>query len=1070
MLVVFWIFLHVFQHALAGVVEVYDGAESVLMPCPYKDQVPEDIPSIIWSRNDLNPNLVHLRRDEGDDLKNQNLVYRNRTSMTPDPLNAGDFSLTLRNLRLSDSGNYTCSLSSEIDEWKVTEVQLKVKDQQMEVEVKVKEGAESVTLPCKTTTDLTEHTTVEWIRYEPKLIFVHVFPNTSTHHKDRDDLYCGRTEMNKDLLRTGDLSLTLKSPTDRDSGSYICTVNRDQNILRYKVVLTHIKGFPAWATVLLILLFVVLPVSGGVLFYFRQYFMSVYKVQVESQVESVRLPCRTTVFLHEDTKVEWRDSKDRKVHVFENSSDQSEEQDQFYRNRTKMNEDLLRTGDLSLTLKHPTDGDSQTFTCSVYNREGNILMKKQSVLEVKVPQVEVESVESVLLPCRTTVHLPEDTKVEWRDRSNRKVYVLMKDSDKPEKQNRFYINRTKMNEDLLRTGDLSLTLKHPTDGDSQTFTCSVYSREGNILMKKQVVLKVKVPQVEVESGVESVLLPCKTTVHLPENTKVEWRDKRDRKVHVFENGSDQPEEQDQVYRNRTKMNEDLLRTGDLSLTLKHPAVNGTFTCSVYNMEGNILIKQQVQLKVKIPQVEKVESGVESVLLPCRTTVHLSEDTKVEWRDSRDRKVHVFENSSDRCEEQNQFYRNRTKMNEDLLRTGDLSLTLKHPTDGDSQTFTCSVYNREGNILMKKQVVLKIKISQVEVESGVESVLLPCRTTVHLPEDTKVEWKDSRDQKVHVLMKDPDQPEEQNQFYRNRTKMNEDLLRTGDLSLTLKHPKDGDSQTFTCSVYSREGNILMRKQVVLQVKVPQVEKVESGVESVLLPCRTTVHLPEDTAVEWTDSRERKVYVFENSSDQPEEQNQFYRNRTKMNEDLLRTGDLSLTLKHPTDGDSQTFTCSVYNREGNILMKKQSVLEVKVPQVEVESGVESVLLPCRTSPDLPGEAVLEWRDSRNRKVHVFENGSDKPEEQDHFYRNRTKMNEDLLRTGDLSLTLKHPTCRDIGTFTCWVWRAGLRSDEDLLRRKTLQLKVGERVQVQDQPEDIRTRSNFVDPTPLLADQSV
>uniref|UniRef100_A0A3Q3A386 Ig-like domain-containing protein n=1 Tax=Kryptolebias marmoratus TaxID=37003 RepID=A0A3Q3A386_KRYMA len=244
-------------------------------------------------------------------------------------------------------------------------------DQQEEVEVK--EGAESVILPCRTTPDLPEDATVEWTRSEPKVIFVHVFPNTNNPNK-QSDLYISRTEMDKDLLRTGDLSLTLKYPTDRDSGSYICTVYRHQDILRDKVVLTHVKGqsvntgqrsgehftikftealigkaeneirsgvvvadshphlllpdnrsqkvfvskaggemfslkkcsafniscrwrgvvekalspelrgstvlcfstegFPAWATALLVLLFVVLPVSGGVLFYFRHYFMS----------------------------------------------------------------------------------------------------------------------------------------------------------------------------------------------------------------------------------------------------------------------------------------------------------------------------------------------------------------------------------------------------------------------------------------------------------------------------------------------------------------------------------------------------------------------------------------------------------------------------------------------------------------------------------------------------------------------------------------------------------------------------------------------------------------------------
>uniref|UniRef100_A0A3P9D4V5 Ig-like domain-containing protein n=1 Tax=Maylandia zebra TaxID=106582 RepID=A0A3P9D4V5_9CICH len=96
--------------------------------------------------------------------------------------------------------------------------------------------------------------------------------------------------------------------------------------------------------------------------------------------------------------------------------------------------------------------------------------------------------------------------------------------------------------------------------------------------------------------------------------------------------------------------------------------------------------------------------------------------------------------------------------------------------------------------------------------------LPFNTTLHLPEDAKVEWKISSYTKVHVYENDPDQPEEQDEDYRDRTKMNENLLKTGDLSLTLKHPTERDNYTYTCTIYSREGNILLKRKVELKVRV------------------------------------------------------------------------------------------------------------------------------------------------------------------------------------------------------------------------------------------------------------
>uniref|UniRef100_A0A087XZF2 Ig-like domain-containing protein n=1 Tax=Poecilia formosa TaxID=48698 RepID=A0A087XZF2_POEFO len=167
----------------------------------------------------------------------------------------------------------------------------------------------------------------------------------------------------------------------------------------------------------------------------------------------------------------------------------------------------------------------------------------------------------------------------------------------------------------------------------------------------------------------------------------------------------------------------------------------------------------------------------------------------------------------------------------------------------------------------------------------------------------------------------------------------------------------------------------------------------------------------------------VLLYKDDQLDPGAQHPSYRDRVDLLCNQIMKGDVSLLLKNTTTDDSGTYECRIDTEklEGKLISTVS--LQVSPPpppvqQVKVKSGEESVLLPLKV-PHRLWFYKVEWRDGDNRTVHVYQNGSDQPGQQDKIYRTRTKMDENLLKTKNLSLTLRQPTYGDRGIFTCRVY---------------------------------------------------
>ncbi|XP_031707454.1 butyrophilin subfamily 1 member A1-like [Anarrhichthys ocellatus] len=98
----------------------------VTLPCNFSIPASEDFPTVEWSKEGLQPNVVFLYRDGCETPEMKNPAFRYRTSLITKELKNGNVSLRISNVQLTDAGKYQCMRLWKEDPWDITVVELVV--------------------------------------------------------------------------------------------------------------------------------------------------------------------------------------------------------------------------------------------------------------------------------------------------------------------------------------------------------------------------------------------------------------------------------------------------------------------------------------------------------------------------------------------------------------------------------------------------------------------------------------------------------------------------------------------------------------------------------------------------------------------------------------------------------------------------------------------------------------------------------------------------------------------------------------------------------------------------------
>uniref|UniRef100_A0A8C4T726 Ig-like domain-containing protein n=1 Tax=Erpetoichthys calabaricus TaxID=27687 RepID=A0A8C4T726_ERPCA len=338
---------------------------------------------------------------------------------------------------------------------------------------------------------------------------------------------------------------------------------------------------------------------------------------------------------------------------------------------------------------------------------------------------------------------------------------------------------------------------------------------------------------------------------------------------------------------------------------------------------------------------------QNTAIPCHLNPEVSAlDLEVRWqKEGLETPVLLYKN---RREEQHEQYRGRARLHSDLTK-GDLSLILESVRDMDGGRYTC--YVRTLSQVNETTLYLSITghgrkpVITVHKQPGRE-IRLKCESKGWYPKP-ELHWNYGDGSAITVHSDFSEKVEEDGR-----------ITVTSYLSV-----QDSYEEDFLCIVQpsDSEKKFVSTFHVSVKLKTSESMCLSEINKNVILPC----HL--DPAVSVLDSEvkwEKKgltspVFLYTNRRVALEEHHEQYKERTQLNSEDKRTGDLSLSLKNVKVTDEGRYTCSVkaHGREIQASLDLSVTAQGGKPVMTVDEEPGNVKLKCISRGWYP-KPQLKW----------------------------------------------------------------------------------------------------------------